>query len=130
MPHPSETLIRRLYAARARSDLDTVRAILAADIVWHEPGPDSPFTGHLRGADAVLGMHAQAMALTGGTFRLELHDVLANDDHVVALVNWSAERGGRRLTGREVAVYHVRDGRVTEAWFHPDDAATVESFWV
>jgi ketosteroid isomerase-like protein len=150
MPHPSETLIRRLYAARAQDDLDTVRAILAADIVWHEPGPDSPYTGQLRGADAVLGMHIQAMALTGGTSifrprpatvrrvpavrrtrtgRLDLHDVLANEAHAVALVNWSAERGGRRLTGREVAVYHVRDGRVTEAWFHPDDAATVEAFW-
>jgi len=129
MPHPSETLIRGLYAARARGDLDAVRAILAPDIVWHEPGPDSPYTGQLRGADAVLGMHTQAMALTGGTFRLELHDVLANDAHAVALVNWSAERGGRRLTGREVAVYHVRVGRVTEAWFHPDDAATVDAFW-
>jgi len=63
------------------------------------------------------------------TGRLDLQDVLANEAHAVALVNWSAERGGRQLTGREVAVYHVRDGRVTEAWFHPDDAATVEAFW-
>jgi ketosteroid isomerase-like protein len=129
MPHPSETLIRALYQARARGNLETVRAILAADIVWHEPGPDSPYTGRLRGADAVLSMHAQAMVLTGGTFRLELHDVLANDDHAVALVNWSAERGGRRLAGREVAIYHVREGRVAEAWFHPDDPATVAAFW-
>jgi ketosteroid isomerase-like protein len=63
------------------------------------------------------------------TGRLELRDVLVNDAHSVALVNWSAERGGRRLTGRAVAVYHGRAGRVTEAWFHPDDTATVEAFW-
>jgi ketosteroid isomerase-like protein len=126
--HPHEQLVRRLYAARARGDLAEVRAILAPDVIWHEPGPGD-YTGQLRGADAVLRMHTRALELTGGTFRLELHDVLANDEHTVALVQWSARRGDRAPAGREVAVYHVRDGRVTEAWFHPDDAAVVDAFW-
>ena len=127
--HPHEALIRRLYDARARGALAEVRDLLAPDVVWHEAGRRPPYTGELRGQDAVFAMIAKAMELTRGTFRLGLHDVLANDAHAVALVEWSAERGGRTLTGREVAVYHLRDGRVTEAWFHPDDAQPVDEFW-
>jgi hypothetical protein len=26
-------------------------------------------------------------------------------------------------------VYHVSDGKVTEAWFHPGDAYAVDEFW-
>ena len=29
----------------------------------------------------------------------------------------------------EVAVYRVRDGRLTEAWFYPDEPKTVDAFW-
>ncbi len=38
MVHPHGELIRRLYATRARGDQAHVRAILADDVVWHEPG--------------------------------------------------------------------------------------------
>jgi ketosteroid isomerase-like protein len=122
-------LVRDFYAARAREDLARVRALLAPDVVWHEAGSRPPYTGRLRGRRAVLAMIAKARALTGGTFRLRLHDVLASDAHAVALVQWSATRGGRTLRGREVAVYHVRGGRLAEAWFHPDRMEEVDAFW-
>ncbi len=65
-------------------------------MVWHEAGQSPPYTGELRGREAVLTMIARAMELTGGTFRLDLDDVLANDRRVVALVAWSAVRDGTR----------------------------------
>ena len=74
-------------------------------------------------------MMAKAAELTGGTFRLDLDDVLANDRHTVALVVWVAERDGRTLRGKEIAVYRVRDGQLAEAWFYPDDLRTVDTFW-
>jgi ketosteroid isomerase-like protein len=39
----------------------------------------------------------------------------------VALIDWSATRGGERLEGKEVAVYRVRNGKVVEASFHQDN---------
>ena len=129
MEHPNAGLIRKLYDARARDDVDTVRSILAQDIVWHDPGNRPPFTGDLRGVDAVLRMMDKGKELTVQTFRLWLHDVVANDEHAVAMVNWSAQREGKTIRGREVGVYHVRDGKVTEVWFHPEDLKAVEEFW-
>jgi len=54
--------------------------------------------------------------MTGGTLRLEVHDVPANDDHAVALVRTMAERGGRNYDANEAHVAHYRDGRLTEFW--------------
>jgi ketosteroid isomerase-like protein len=129
MTHPHETLVRGFYGARARRDLEAVRDMLAPDVVWHEAGSRPPYTGDLIGREAVLAMMAKAAELTGGTFHLELDDVLANDRHAVALVDWVAERDGRTLRGKEIAVFRARDGRLAEAWFYPDDLRAVEAFW-
>ena len=67
--------------------------------------------------------------LSGGTHRIELHDVIGNDDHVVALHTTRAERAGKQLEISVVQVFHVRDGKVTEAWTHHGDLYTMDEFW-
>ena len=129
MEHPNVELIRKFYEARASGDRETLRAILAVDVAWHDPYPP-PHGGDLRGAETVFReIFDRASELTGGTTRMWLHDVLANDAHAVALVNWSATHRGRTMEGREVAVYHVRDGKITEAWFYPEDKSASDEFF-
>ena len=65
----------------------------------------------------------------GGTFRLDLHDVLANDEHVVALTNATAQREGKTLNDNGAQVFHVTDGKVSEQWFHPGDQYASDEFW-
>ena len=124
--HPKEQVVRDLYAARARGDLVAVTALLDPDIEWHEP---YEYLGHLRGRAAVLDALRETIDATRGSFRIELHDVLASDDHAVALVEWGAERDGRALSGHEVAVYHVRDGRVSEVWFYTEDTHGIDEIF-
>ena len=127
--HPHVNLIREFYAARARGERETIRAMLDDGVAWHDPYPP-PHGGDLRGAAAVMrDIFDRAGELTKGTTRMWLHDVLANDAHAVALVNWSATHKGRTMEGREVAVYHVREGRITEAWFYPEDKAASDEFF-
>lgn len=52
---------------------------------------------------------------------LREHDVLASDDHVVALSDMSSESDGVRVSVNVVSVVHFRDGRQLERWFHPSD---------
>ena len=54
---------------------------------------------------------------------------MAHGEHVVALINWSAEINGERIKGKEVAVYRVRNARVVEVSFHLDNPASDEAFW-
>jgi ketosteroid isomerase-like protein len=124
--HPNEQVVRDLYAARERGDLDAVGELLAPDIDWHEP---YEYLGDIKGRDRVLEALREAVDATTGTFRIDLHDVLANDDHAVALVQWSARREGRHMRGQEIGVYHVRDGVVREVWFTTNDPGSVTEFF-
>jgi uncharacterized protein len=64
------------------------------DIVWYAPGR-SQLAGDHQGVDTVLGYFGRTMELTGGSFRVEVHDVVANDEHGVGLNSVHAEREGR-----------------------------------
>ena len=53
--HPNADLIRRAYAAFQQGDLDTVRSLFDADIVWHAPG-NNQLSGDHSGVDNVLAL--------------------------------------------------------------------------
>ena len=55
--------------------------------------------------------------------------MISNDDHVVVLATARAERAGRHLDASVVHVFHVRDGKITEAWTHHDDLYSLDEFW-
>ncbi len=57
-------------------------------------------------------------------------DVVAKDGHAVGLSKLSAQREGKTLDGANgVEVYHVQDGRVTEAWLTTEDDYSFDEFW-
>ncbi len=129
MSQPNKELIRSLYEARELGDLESVRSMLTEDVAWSEPNLDNPHTGDLRGTDAVLGMIWEAQRITNGTFRLTPRNILTHGEQVVAFIDWSAERGGKWIEGKEVAVYRVRDNKIVEAFFHVDNPVSDEAFW-
>src|SRR5215211_7009530 len=129
MTHPNEELVRRGYEAFSKGDMETLRELFDPEIVWHFPGR-SVLAGDHRGTDAVLGFFARTAELTAGTFRVEVHEVVADDQHTVGLHLATGEREGRTLEDREVLVFHVRDGKVVEAWQYIEDQyAYDEFFW-
>jgi uncharacterized protein len=127
MAHPNEELVRRGFEAFSKGDLDTQRELFDPDAVWHAPGR-GPLSGDHPGVDAILGFFARTMELTGGTFRVELHDALANDEHAVALYVARGEREGRTLEDRSVLVSHVRNGKLVETWQHSEDQYAADEF--
>ena len=50
------------------------------------------------------------MELSGGTFRGEIHDVVANDTHGVALVTFHGERDGQTVALRSADIWHLASG--------------------
>jgi ketosteroid isomerase-like protein len=108
--------------------MPTLGELFADDVVWHVGGRSS-ITGDYKGKGEVFGLFARLAQETGGTFRLDIHDVLANDDHAIGMVKTTGERGGRTLNDNGVQVFHIDDGKVTESWFHPGDQYADDEFW-
>lgn len=128
--HPNAALVRRAMQAmnerdmsKAQQEMAVVDAFMADDIVWHEIGRAEP----RRGKDELRA------ALMGGasdwTITYEVHDVIANDDHAIALGTATAVRGGRTLQYRTAEVFHIRDGKATERWAFSDDTAAIVEFF-
>lgn len=120
--------IRAFYNARRTGELESLRRFMADDVRWSEPDVGAHM-GELQGRDAVLDMIRRALDTTGGTFDLTVASTVETRSHVAAAIEWSADKGDRRIAGRELAVFEVRDGCILWARFHPDNLADDRAFW-
>ena len=126
--HPNATLFREGYAAFGRGDMATLGRLLADDVVWHSPGHNA-LTGDYTGIPAVLALFGRTFELTGGTFKNDVHDIVANDVHGVALVTVSGSRDGKSMSTQQAHVVHFRDGKLAESWLLATDQAAVDELF-
>ena len=126
--HPNVALLRKGYEAFARGDIAAITDLFAEDMVWHVPG-NNLISGEHKGRDAVFAVFAKTMELTGGTFKIDVHDIVANDEHTVSLTRASGSRQGKQLDLGGVDIYHIRNGKVTECWSFTEDQRLDDEFW-
>ena len=120
--HPNAVAYRRTANAFRAGDRDALAELIDDEVVWHVPGT-GPLAGDIHGREAVLRWLERLHEVTHGTFTLQEHDVLGTDDHVVALSLTAAVQKGVGVKVHVVSVFHFRDGRQRERWFHPADLA-------
>ena len=89
----------------------------------------SAIAGEYQGKEQVLGFFGKIAELSDGTAKIDVHDLLADDEHGVALVTLSATRSGRSHEGNAAHVLHIRDGKVTEFWDAQVDQYANDEFW-
>jgi ketosteroid isomerase-like protein len=120
--HPNVTLVRRSLAALESGEMPNFGEFLAEDIEWHQIG-----------GTTIKGLQALAAEMSGMgdgvDFELEVHDVVGNDDHVVALVVAHVKADELEITYRTAEVYHVVDGKITERWAMSDDTDAINRFF-
>jgi ketosteroid isomerase-like protein len=127
--HPHITLFHHAHEAFRRGDTEAMRDWFADDVVWHEPG-NNPLTGDYEGADAVFGLFERIAHHTDGHFDTQLDDVMANGQHLVALLHLHARSGPKEIDMRRVNVYRVHaDGRVAERWGYVEDQAAFDDLF-
>jgi hypothetical protein len=77
----------------------------------------------------VLAFFARSLKVVLPEF--DIHDVVGNDDHVVALLNlkWKRNDNGQVFEGRTVQTFHVdAQGRALEVWTLSEDQSAVDRF--
>lgn len=124
--HPNAQTVMNGFQAFAKGDMDTMKQLLADDATWHRFGRNK-WSGDYTGLDSIIQLVSGVAA--AATIENTPHAILADDDHVVALINTSQTRNGRSFNGEAVIVFHVRDGKITEAWTIVTDAYGFDEFW-
>jgi ketosteroid isomerase-like protein len=122
--HPNAVMARQMTDALSRGDMQALEGFLADDVIWHEIGRSEPRRGKAALRDAAVGGGAADYQITG-----TLHDVVASDDHTIALVEATATRGGKTFTYRTAEIYHIRDGKIAERWAFSDDTGAINKFF-
>jgi ketosteroid isomerase-like protein len=125
--HADEAVVRRFIEAMVRRDVGAIANCFADDVVFHIAGRNA-LTGDHRGKQQVLTRLFQAWEEAFGGLEIRVHDVLANDDHVVVLSDRRATRDDRTLDMRSATVYHVREDRIAEAWLFEWDPYAIDEF--
>jgi ketosteroid isomerase-like protein len=72
---------------------------------------------------------AELSQLSGGSFTLEVRDVLAGEEHAAVLVRERACRGGRPYETDSLHLWRLRDGQFAEWWRYPLDTYADDEFW-
>ena len=126
MSHPHEETLSTVYDAFAKGDIETVMGLYTDDIQFHVSGR-SPVSGSYSGKDEVLGLYGKMVELSGGTFRVEALDILANDEHGVVLTMERGQRDGKTLENRAVHVWEMRDGKCAQ--FRGYNEEVWDEFW-
>lgn len=126
--HPNVDLARRGYAAFSAGDMATLTELIAEDAVWHVGGRNA-LSGDYEGRDAIFGLFAQFVQASEGTLKLEVHDILANDDHTVVLTHVSAGGSRGEVSTNTCDTSHIRDGQLVEFWSFAEDPYAFDEYW-
>jgi ketosteroid isomerase-like protein len=98
------------------------------DVVWHEPGRSS-LAGDCKGPEAVLGFLEQLKARRGGTFKIEILDVLSEPERAVVLQRETATRNGKALDVIAAVDFEIHNGKITEVTVYQADTYQFDGFW-
>jgi uncharacterized protein len=123
-----ESLVRRTYQDFESGDLDLLGVVMAQEVVWHEPGRSS-LAGHYKGPDEVLGFLRQLKTRSGGTFKIEVLDVLSEPERAVVLQRETATKKGKTLDVIAAVEFEVHHGKITEVTVYQHDTYAFDEFW-
>jgi uncharacterized protein len=119
--HPNAAVWRELMDLMVAGETDKMGSFLADDIVYHQIGLP-PIMGKAALIDSMK-------AYEGVDFEAEIHDVVANDDHTIGLVNATVRLGDQEFSYRTAEIMHIEDGKITERWAFSDDTEAINNFF-
>jgi len=128
MADSNAAIVRKAYQDFAHGNIPAVFAAFDTGITWHIPD-HSPLSGDFVGHEQVGSFFQRTMALSQGAFSIDVHNVLADGDLVVALVTVNARRNGVSAEFPEVHVWQLKDGKVVGFREYQGNEQREDRFW-
>ena len=123
-------LVKKLYAAFGRGDIQTILDNLTDDVEWEEEGPSAiPYVGKKKGRGEVAGFF-QALSSGQADQKLTMDTFIAQGDQVAALGRYGAsvKATGKKFDTQAAHFFTIRGGKVARFVALGDTAATVEAY--
>jgi ketosteroid isomerase-like protein len=128
-PSSAAQIVQSVYEDFARGDMPAVMGRLAEDISWRIPG-EHLVSGDFSGHDEILAFFQKIGELSGGTFSVDVREILEGaSGTVVGLTTISAERDGRRASFETVHVWQLEGGQATSFREYHDRQDAINAFW-
>jgi uncharacterized protein len=121
-------VVRRGYEAFAKGDLETLKTLFSANADWHL-AQTGVLRGNYRGAQAILEFFGQIAHETQGSVRVEPLTMAASGDLVFVLERTTGKRNGKTLDTKDVLVFKLNNGVVTEVSDFQLNHAVDAQFW-
>jgi ketosteroid isomerase-like protein len=128
MKHANALVLEKFYSDFAKGDFAAMLAICADSIAFKVPGK-SPVGGKYDKANFVQGFIDKLMEISGGTLKLEVHDIMASDRHAVVLASDRLVRNGKEMEYRTAHVWRFENGKPVAWYEYPQDLYLYDAIW-
>lgn len=119
-------VVQSLYEAFGRNDMDSILAVFAEDIEWHNYEAN-PFGGVHRGHEGIM----ETMGLIAQTdmTKFEVDRILGDEEKVVAVMNigYTVKATGKSTEGPTVHIFEFEGDKIAKV---VEVAASDEGAWL
>jgi ketosteroid isomerase-like protein len=128
MKHSNALLLEKIYSEFSKCNWPAVLAACPDQITFQVPGK-SKLAGKFTKVNFAQEYGVKLQELSGGTFQLEVHDILASDRHATVLVTGRVTRNGKTVELRAVHVWRIENGTPVAWYEYPRDLYLFDATW-
>ena len=128
MSETNRTTVRSIYDAFAAGDYSRALGLCDPKVTFQIAGK-SPLAGKYDATNFVSGLVTKWKELSGGQYKLEVHDVMASDRHAVALTSVKFEKHGATVEYRSAQVWRIENGKPVALYEYLRDTYQFDAIW-
>ena len=124
----NEKIVKKLYDAQSRANFEEYFSLLSNDVVYYAAG-DCRLSGIHKGKEKLKEIGMITFKETGGTHRVTLKSIIANDCYVAVVDTWKASRKGSDIEMDNLLVYMIEGEKNKEIREFIGDVEKHDDFW-
>ncbi len=124
----NRTTIEEIYRAFAEGDAPKVLDLCDPKITFQISGK-SKLAGKYDRTTFATELMAKLQEISGGKYKLEVHDVLASDRHAVALASVKFDQNGKTVEYRTAQIWRIENGKPVAWYEYPRDLYQYDAIW-
>ena len=128
MKHPNAVLLEKIYSNFTEGNFIEVLDACTDQMTFQISGK-SPLAGKYNKTNFLTGFALKLKEISGGTYHLEVHDILASDLHAAVLGTAKLTTHGKEIEMRTVHIWRFDHGKPVAWYEYPRDLYQFDAAW-